>query len=218
MPVIFCVFFIVSQEYDLVVLLDADTYFMDWNVPLTTLMHHWGFDKQTLFMSAVDPGPPEPGNINSLLDVNGTRVVMLNIGFSVWRNAPKMLNLMDQWASCTTNITGCDIYFSGMWRDQTAFNVFIRPQLTDKELLILPCDDANGGNFTDNGNCTGRHVSHFWLAKEQVQAKMAAEFEADSKRLQLAEMLRTRRLQRLLPNQQLQPIASLVPCATATDQ
>ncbi len=54
----------------------------------------------------------------------------------------------------------------GHLRLQGVYNVFIRPTLAPEELLILPCDEANGHEGSGYpglpSNCSGRFVSHFW--------------------------------------------------------
>lgn len=49
---------------------------------------------------------------------------------------------------------------------QGVYNAFIRPTLAPEELLVLPCDEANGHEGSGYpglpSNCSGRFVSHFW--------------------------------------------------------
>lgn len=49
---------------------------------------------------------------------------------------------------------------------QGVYNTFIRPSLAPEELLVLPCDEANGHEGSGYpglpSNCSGRFVSHYW--------------------------------------------------------
>lgn len=174
------------QEFDLLVLVDADVLVPDPSVPVTALLERWGFAERALVLQALDPANV---TINYVKERSGAQVLMANTGFMVLRNHPKVAALLDQWYGCRRaepSVAACNGYnFTGV-RNQPVWNLLIRPQLGPGELVLAPCAEANGfpPSVGPNLGCNGTHVAHAWHFKEWVQRRLAQEFNA-SRRAEL---------------------------------
>jgi len=107
-----------------------------------------------------------------------------NAGFMVLRSNDKARQIVQDIIDCPERYPECARYKLIPKHEQTAFNHFVRPNLTEgEEFIIAPCTEANG-NFR-NQYCkgelslfqsadetdmttTGRYVTHAWHAKDTV--------------------------------------------------
>ena len=101
------------KEFHFVVLLDADAYVTQPEVPLHLLMHRWGFKRGSSLLMAIDPESDE-ANIDSHGNTN------LNTGFILAQRTPLALEILGDWKDCLSRIPECE-----EWRQ-----VRLQPTLT----------------------------------------------------------------------------------------
>jgi hypothetical protein len=153
---------VANPECELVVFFDSDAYITQPSYSLYDLLDRWDFHDRAAMLLAMDqPDHPMPENRNAT-----------NTGFMVFRSGPKALQILDDIIACPETIPGCEHWKIYEKYEQTAFNVYIRPKLVEgEELIIIPCDDANG-NFK-NQHCHGKFITHAWHALDSVTTRAA---------------------------------------------
>lgn len=152
-------------QCDMVVLLDFDVLFSNLSVTIEQKLADWNFSERTLVLQALDPDMPE----NYMEHTDGKKLLNGNTGFMVLRGRNKKVQrLVKYWSECPEKVPGCEVHKDSLFKDQAAWNAFVRPQLEPEEIILLPCSEANGhsGTSMDSHGCTGGFVSHFWNAKE----------------------------------------------------
>ena len=157
------------ENCDTVVVLDLDAVFTELSVSLEDKLVEWNFTDRALVLQALDPDSADRVNYIELAD--GRQQLNGNTGFMVLRGRnAKVQSLVKYWADCPEAVPGCEEHRNSLFSDQAAWNVYVRPQLTDDELILLPCDEANGhdGAIAPAYGCSGKFVSHFWNAKGYV--------------------------------------------------
>ena len=168
----------VIKHYEITVMLDFDVFLRDDSLPLPDLLAKLGFRDDTLVLQALDPFAGH----NMITLPNGTRTVQGNAGFMVFRQHDRVLKMIQDWLTCPDLIPGCNFTTHEHFVEQDAWNLFIRPKFTSKELVLVPCDLANGYGFGEFSECSGRFVSHWWLAKwelsELLRAKLLKHYVA----------------------------------------
>ncbi|KAL4420318.1 hypothetical protein ABPG77_010223 [Micractinium sp. CCAP 211/92] len=152
-----------QDRCELLLFLDLDVMITDFRMALLDLLDRWGFKDHHLIAQPIDPGFPW----DTVHLPNGTDDVALNTGFMFLRDRPRTRQLVQQWQRCPLVDKFCEWALDTWWScEQGVYNVFIRPTLAPEELLILPCDEANGHEGSGYpglpSNCSGRFVSHFW--------------------------------------------------------
>jgi hypothetical protein len=142
---------------ELVVYFDGDVYVTNPSYTIHELLAHWGFHSRASLLMAMDqPVHIMPQNQNAT-----------NAGFMVMRSNDKARQIIQDIIDCPERIPECAKYKLIPKHEQTAFNLFVRPNLTEgEEFIITPCTEANG-NFR-NQYCKGRYVTHAWHAKDTV--------------------------------------------------
>ncbi|KAH7104931.1 hypothetical protein BKA62DRAFT_691143 [Auriculariales sp. MPI-PUGE-AT-0066] len=148
---------------ELVVFFDSDAYVTQPSYSLYDLLDRWNFHERAAMLLSMDqPFHPMPQNQNAT-----------NTGFMVFRSGAKAIQILDDILACPEKIPECAQWKTIEKYEQTAFNLFVRPHLVEgEELIIIPCDDANG-NFK-NQWCHGKFVTHAWHALETVNERAAA--------------------------------------------
>jgi len=168
-----------QDETDFLVVLDFDVMVSDFDQDIRCLLEQWGYSceedaggKTPLFLQAQDPHF-NPFQWNEW--PNGTRVLNVNTGFMVIRNSPRTRDLWGQYiATCTANQTNWgNIWF---W-DQGYWNKDIRWRMKEHEMVVLPCEQANGFRWVVNHEpgwgCGGRYITHGWMfGKQHVAYEM----------------------------------------------
>lgn len=153
-----------DDNFDYVVMLDADVVIMQPDVPITDMFKKWGFDNPAQIVAA----PDETDMPNSWMVYNGRRFKQVNTGFMVWRNGQRAREAARAWSTCFDNSSSPCFQFRNRWAfDMGGFNTFIRHDLLrPEELVVIPCGDANGfpSELTGKNNhgCGGKFASHFW--------------------------------------------------------
>ena len=159
------------QEVELLIVCDYDVAFMDWYIPIETILAGWGFTSAHLVMAAEDPDRDKNKWVTR---VNGTAVrqTYLNIGFMVLRNHEKVSDSLDLFNKCVDIVPGCEQHrWDGYVPDQAAWNKFILPTFLQSEVVRAPCNECNGYNSSfgpNNDDCEGLVISHAWGAKAQL--------------------------------------------------
>lgn len=101
------------NDYDFVVVMDADAVVHYPEIPLEWLMNRWEFTQNTSFAMAIDPHgaslehPEGEGGEN--LDSKGK--IYDNTGFIIAHNIPRTHEILRDWLSCPTNeekYPGCE--------------------------------------------------------------------------------------------------------------
>ncbi|KAL3132135.1 hypothetical protein ABBQ32_008745 [Trebouxia sp. C0010 RCD-2024] len=158
----------VIREFAITVLMDFDVLLRNDDIPLFDLLNQLGFKEDTLILQALDPVDEAKDPPNSVIWADGSRVQQANTGFMVFRQHDRVLDILQTWTRCPDDIEGCSFSKHGSFRDQLAWNQFIRPNLTNTELVLAPCETANGYGFGAYPECRGEIVSHWWLSKSEL--------------------------------------------------
>lgn len=158
----------VIREFAITVLMDFDVLLRNDDIPFSDVLNQLGFKEDTLILQALDPVDEAKDPPNSVMWADGSRVQQANTGFMVFRQHDRVLEIVQTWTRCPDEIDGCSFSKHGTFRDQVAWNQFIRPNLTNTELVIASCETANGYGFGAYPECTGEIVSHWWLAKAEL--------------------------------------------------
>ena len=172
-----------TKKFDLIGLVDADIVFMRPHIPLSSLFERWGaFTNEThIVAAAVDP----KRHPDTRYTYKSQKLDMINTGLMFWKTSDRAQTLVDYWSTCLEkgDAVCLDTAFR-FYQDQSGFNKVIRvDRMLPNELVIIPCDDANGYSSENGGTsgCNGKIISHFWNRKEEfpafstVMSKISAE-------------------------------------------
>ena len=187
----------VLAMFELVVLVDiGDVFFPDLNKPFTDMLQEWQYDSETtLVIGYTDPRVCFKVQSNNFTDYNcapdemhDPNIRMMNTGFMVFRNHPKVHRLLHEWYSCRDPLLRvgepvddlCTGFNPGNpavpnWLTQPVWNVLIRPQFLAGELLVLSCEFVGNGPL--DTYCTGKHVWHRMYDKYKPSKKGILEKE-----------------------------------------
>ncbi|XEV06074.1 hypothetical protein FSHL1_011361 [Fusarium sambucinum] len=151
------------KTHDIVVSLDSDAVFTHLDLPLEWLMNLWGFTEESLVAMAYDldwEGDYDPqGNL------------ILNTGFVISQASQRTQDMYRRWEDCPRSIPGCEHWNFKWAHEQSAFSHYIRYEFNrTHDVVNIPCNHANGNEFSANGQCEcqGVFVSHNWKNKDKT--------------------------------------------------
>ena len=177
----------VLTDFELVVLVDiGDVFVPNPSIPFTKMLKEWGYDDETLVVGYTDPRVCFTVQNATFTDYNcapsemsDPRIRMMNTGFMVFKNHPKVFRLLKQWYTCRDPILrgadwvedSCSNFkpTGSTWLTQPVWNVIVRPQFENGELLILGCEFVGNGPL--DGYCTGKHIWHRMYDKYRPSRK-----------------------------------------------
>lgn len=119
----------------------------------------------------------------------------------VFRASRRAAQIVRTWLACPRAIRRCREWRLHAHYEQSAFNIFIRPMLAPGELVLLPCEEANGyPKVEQQWRCksAGATVNHYWGDKPALDSKLHAEFEQNARLSLLVHIARSGGLQPLL--------------------
>jgi hypothetical protein len=150
-----------------ILVIEADGLFSDLTLPMEWQMNYWNFTKDTKVAILADPD--DPINLDSRGNVN------LNTGFVLAQSTPRTMEIWNAWGSCPDDhdrFPGCEKWAKNWPYEQGAYSDIIRYHFNKpNDLLILPCDEANGYPEADYA-CKGTlNFQHYWIKKSLVKEK-----------------------------------------------
>lgn len=142
-----------QEQYQFVVMTDADVIFPDIRIPLEPLLGHWNITPDIAIAAAVDLPVEES------LDMYGN--LNLNTGFVITQNTPEFSDLMQDWIDCPTGVTypNCTHWHYNFFHEQSAFSDYIRYDYPDS-VRAIESADADGPD--------GKFVRHYWHNKTDL--------------------------------------------------
>ncbi|KAM0190026.1 hypothetical protein ACHAPA_007815 [Fusarium lateritium] len=151
------------KTYDFVISLDSDAVFTHLDLPLEWLMNLWDITPETLVAMAYDldwEGDYDPrGNL------------ILNTGFIIAQASQRAQDMFRRWEDCPRSIPGCEHWNFKWAHEQSAFSHYIRYEFNrTHDVKSIPCNHANGNEYSVNGNCEcqGVFISHNWKHKDKT--------------------------------------------------
>ncbi|KAF5022856.1 hypothetical protein F66182_5089 [Fusarium sp. NRRL 66182] len=150
------------RTHDFVVSLDSDAVFTHLDLPLEWLMNLWDFTPDTLIAMAVD--------LDWVGDYDPQGNLILNTGFAIAQASQRSQDMFQRWEDCPRSIPGCDTWNFRWAHEQAAFSWYIRYEFNrTNEVRNIPCNHANGNEYSANGKCEcqGVFVSHNWKSKDK---------------------------------------------------
>jgi hypothetical protein len=155
------------KECKFVLFTEADGIFKELMLPLEWQMNYWNFTKETNIAIASDPlsdlNKDSHGNMN------------LDLGFVLAQNTERTFEIWEGWNNClddSTKFPDCQKWAYNWPAEQGAYSSIIRYKYSEPgDLLIIPCDEANGYPESDTG-CHGTlNYQHYWLKKDTLKDK-----------------------------------------------
>ncbi|PSC68339.1 Galactosyl transferase [Micractinium conductrix] len=183
----------------LLLLLDLDVVMVNASMPLDVLLQRWGFGERNLVLQPEDPGFPR----DWVEWPDGSRHISGNTGLLLFRRHPRTAEIVEQWGACPREVPGCREVLRGFPCEQGVWNRFVRPTLRPGELVLAPCDEANGypgariDHLQQDANCTGRFIRHYWYYKERAQDEFEGQLTDGARGLVLKRLKSSGGLQRL---------------------
>ncbi|KAI8938418.1 hypothetical protein NX059_004311 [Plenodomus lindquistii] len=169
-------------DYEFVVFFDADAMVSHLEIPLEWMFNRWKITENTMIAM---PNDTEEIRDGKSISVDSTGLRVLNSGFVVLQNRNLTFDMLDAWASCTTEerYEGCAQWKHEWSHEQRAFSEYIRrdPEfnVSSDSIVGIPCDDAMGWpNFkqhmaqkdgNDVSDCNGNFIRHYTLGKNKVK-------------------------------------------------
>ncbi|KAF4993195.1 hypothetical protein FGRMN_6680 [Fusarium graminum] len=151
------------KTHDFVISLDSDAVFTHLDLPIEWLMNLWDVTPETLVAMAYDL------DIEADYDSQGN--LILNTGFAIALAGQRTQDMFQRWEDCPRSISGCEDWNFKWAHEQSAFSYYIRYEFNrTHDIKNIPCNDANGNEFADDGRCEckGVFVSHNWHHKEKT--------------------------------------------------
>lgn len=157
------------KECKIVLNVEADAIFKELTLPMEWQMNYWNFTKDTKVAIPADPA----ADFN--LDWKGN--VNLNTGFILAQNTPRTLEIWESWKSCVDDydrFPDCQKFADDWPAEQGAYSSIIRYEYNDPDdLLVIPCEEANGYPEADF-DCKGTlNYQHFWIKKDLLLKERA---------------------------------------------
>jgi galactosyl transferase GMA12/MNN10 family len=154
----------IIHKYDIVVLLDADAFFVNSNISVEFLLSRYNFTVNSSLLMPADP------NFARNKDSKGR--IALNTGFIIAQNNNLTKHILKKLALCTKTIPGCDKWKNRWSHEQRSFSDYIRDEMKiGSELIIAPCNELNG--FTGSGEgCSGIFVTNVPTQKHTVVERL----------------------------------------------
>lgn len=163
--------------HDVAVFMDGDVGVHYPHVPLEWLMNHWNITNETLVAASLD--------VHEFPNFNDRGELALNTGFLLGQASPRTQELFQEWIDCPLELTdahaNCSQWAYNWAHEQAAFRDYIRPKYNrPQEIVVLPCDEANGSPDRPDGgqpggegsNCTGEFIRHYWLDKHLMKREL----------------------------------------------
>lgn len=151
------------ETHDIVVFMDTDAEFNVPTIPLEWLLNYWQLKESHLVAMAVDP--------DASWNKDSFGNLLLNTGFVVAQQSERTQEMFKDWAECPeeTKYPGCGKWKTELFHEQRAFGQYLRYEYnrTD-DILVLPCDEANGSPQAHNSGCSGRFMRHYWIEKKHA--------------------------------------------------
>ncbi|EMT62545.1 hypothetical protein NOF04DRAFT_17647 [Fusarium oxysporum II5] len=151
------------KTHDFVISLDSDAVFTHLDLPLEWLMNLWDYRPETLVAMAYD--------LDWEQDYDPQGNLILNTGFVIAQASQRTQDMFQRWEDCPRSIPGCDHWNFKWAHEQSAFSYYIRYEFNrTHDVKNIPCNQANGNEFTldGNGECKGVFVSHNWKHKHKT--------------------------------------------------
>lgn len=151
------------KTHDFVISLDSDAVFTHLDLPLEWLMNLWDYRPETLVAMAYD--------LDWEQDYDPQGNLILNTGFVIAQASQRTQEMFQRWEDCPRSIPGCDHWNHKWAHEQSAFSYYIRYEFNrTHDVKNIPCNQANGNEFTldGNGECKGVFVSHNWKHKHKT--------------------------------------------------
>ncbi|EXK34834.1 hypothetical protein FOXG_13781 [Fusarium oxysporum f. sp. lycopersici 4287] len=151
------------KTHDFVISLDSDAVFTHLDLPLEWLMNLWDYRPETLVAMAYD--------LDWEQDYDPQGNLILNTGFVIAQASQRTQHMFQRWEDCPRSIPGCDHWNFKWAHEQSAFSYYIRYEFNrTHDVKSIPCNQANGNEFTldGNGECKGVFVSHNWKHKHKT--------------------------------------------------
>ncbi|KAF5970790.1 hypothetical protein FBULB1_9550 [Fusarium bulbicola] len=138
------------KTHDFVISLDSDAIFTHLDLPLEWLMNLWDYRPETLVAMAY--------NLDWEQDYDPQGNLILNTGFVIAQASQRTQDMFQRWEDCPRSIPGCDHWKHKWAHEQSAFSYYIRYEFNrTHDVINIPCNQANGNEFTldGNGECKG---------------------------------------------------------------
>ncbi|KAF5680500.1 hypothetical protein FCIRC_5818 [Fusarium circinatum] len=138
------------KTHDFVISLDSDAVFTHLDLPLEWLMNLWDYRPETLVAMAYD--------LDWEQDYDPQGNLILNTGFVIAQASQRTQDMFQRWEDCPRSIPGCDHWNHKWAHEQSAFSYYIRYEFNrTHDVINIPCNQANGNEFTldGNGECKG---------------------------------------------------------------
>lgn len=148
------------EEYQFIVMTDADIVFNDLRVPLEVLLSHWNMTSEIALAGGRDQ--------DDGIAVDRFGRIMLNTGFMITQKTPEFALLMRDWINCPTDLKyqNCSNWKETWAHEQSALSEFIRYDYPDSIREI---------ESTDLHSPSGRFTSHYWGEAPKALLKAAAQ-------------------------------------------
>ncbi|KAF1961871.1 hypothetical protein CC80DRAFT_512927 [Byssothecium circinans] len=173
-----------TNQYDFIVVLDADVSITHPDVPLEFLLNKWGVSRRTNIALPWDVQEVARDGSNKTISVDGKGIQVLNTGVVVVQNLEFTRGMLDAWVACPGEETyeGCARWKVEWSHEQRAFSEFIRYDFNPEgdNIVAIPCDDAMSfpgmaamypGRIASD--CNGHFFRHHTLNKEKTKGSVA---------------------------------------------
>lgn len=145
---------VMEEQYQFVVLTDADVIFPDIRMPLEPLLSYWNVTSDIAITAALDPWGEENKDIHGKYNTN--------TGFMIAQKTLDLSNLMLDWINCPTGVKypDCPQFDQAYFHEQSAFSNYVRYDYPDSIRDI---------NFFEANGMTGKFIRHYWWAKDRLR-------------------------------------------------
>ena len=135
------------EEYQFVMVIDADIIFPDLRLPLEVLFSYWNITEDIALAGGMD--------LDNGLTNDRLGKIMLNTGLIITQKTPIFADMMRDWINCPTDTKyeGCSRWKDQWAHEQSAFSDYVRYDYADSIREI---------ETTEVHSPEGKFIRHYW--------------------------------------------------------